>query len=834
MRLLFEGHKYSQTQLKPYIEGLKLDNIKIKKNAVSLSYVGYFFCDTEGINDIVFILPKVFIYNEKYESEPDEDTEETTDNKGTEKKKTKYLAFGKYEPEDIIEPESKLFNNDEDGNGKYYHDYIYKLSAWLYQTIKRYDDRVDDNDNCVRDVSHSITRRKGTSRNLTLMDHIFSLKKFVKENPAFFTFVLKNAHTGYNKIKWEKTIRKQQPAIIDNAPLYIDVNNKRRSINDEEELLVILFSTLKDINKTYGIPVTINEQFKQMSKLELKQFKASACKKLKSLKYKYFSDKALELWGLLYDFYGQNDTASNTHKTKDMLLVKSFNPVFEDMIDYLLSDDNYPSELKDQFDGKFIDHIYKDKSLVYDDDLFYVGDSKYYKEDRKLEDKSVAKQYTYAKNIIQRNIDVIKGYTSAFGKNNAVKEDYVDYRDDLTEGYNVTPNFFISGQLFRADDKKIDDKNLHLEKMVGGTKENGMSQHFPNRLFDRDTLLLQRYNINFLYVLFIYARKAESKRRDARVKARNLFKKDIQSRLNNNYAFYHFTEIENKEEIEKFLDRNFRKVNGKVFSFRENENSEKRYLLLALEEKANSEAHDVKKNELAVNNNITIGLDKEYKVERVFLKENGNPMPAIVEEIVNEETKEEESNSQETPHWRIVSTIDENLKFEMYLPLYTAKAACGAYNLQTEIDFDSVVYWIEIPESYGRITKEMFVVKAEGDSMEPKIHDGNYCIFKWYNPNAAGSKEGEIVLAEQLDKGSEDDRYVIKKYHAIKEYNEEYNNFRIETQVGNFVSQVREEYINLLNDIAAKCCIKKNHIYEQTTRLTKYIKNKYNGSRHID
>ena len=55
-------------------------------------------------------------------------------------------------------------------------------------------------------------------------------------------------------------------------------------------------------------------------------------------------------------------------------------------------------------DGKIIDHLYKEKSLIFADgneSIWHIGDSKYYKEENEVLGQSVAKQYTYAKNIVQ-------------------------------------------------------------------------------------------------------------------------------------------------------------------------------------------------------------------------------------------------------------------------------------------------------------------------------------------------------------------------------------------------------------------------------------------------
>lgn len=61
-----------------------------------------------------------------------------------------------------------------------------------------------------------------------------------------------------------------------------------------------------------------------------------------------------------------------------------------------------------------------------------------------------------------------------------------------------------------------------------------------------------------------------------------------------------------------------------------------------------------------------------------------------------------------------------------------------------------------------------------------------------------------------------------------KEINEEYLSFRIENQVGEFVSKVRDEYISLLEDIKNKCTMTKSFIYNQSNRIAQKIKELYN------
>ena len=178
----------------------------------------------------------------------------------------------------------------------------------------------------------------------------------------------------------------------------------------------------------------------------------------------------------------------NTNQ-KEYLLVKSFHIVFEAIIDTLIGDNPLPDGMdKKQEDGKIVDHLYTAKSLVEGDtgNTYYIGDSKYYKMGNELGKESVYKQYTYARNVIQWNLDIFN--------DGRIPSSGVKLRDDETEGYNIIPNFFISATM----DGKFDYGNDGI-KETDRKSNRYMSKQFDNRLYDRDTLLLFHYDVNFLY-----------------------------------------------------------------------------------------------------------------------------------------------------------------------------------------------------------------------------------------------------------------------------------------------------------------------------------------------
>ena len=116
---------------------------------------------------------------------------------------------------------------------------------------------------------------------------------------------------------------------------------------------------------------------------------------------------------------------------------------------------------------------------------------------------------------------------------------------------------------------------------------------------------------------------------------------------------------------------------------------------------------------------------------------------------------------------RIEPMVDEKAKYIDFLPVYSLKAACGYFGEGEEV---SEKGWIQT-EGVGRLNRNMFVVQATGHSMEPKIHDGDFCVFR---ANPAGSRQGKIVLVQHYNYYDSDysGAYSIKEYSSTKSFDE--------------------------------------------------------------
>ena len=565
MRILIEEYQYEYEDVYDVLKGLGV--LQDVEGKVCLSYVGYYFNDDPDVNDCVFILPKVLLEGEF----------------GKEK------VFGHIEPKDLINAEDcKELTTEE-------HTFIYNLSVWIYRAITVFRDhefdRVEDGKRQSSIVFYKQAPMMGHTRKRranTFLDVLLTLQEWNKRNESFVMFILKNLHSGYNKINWTRTISRSQAVIQESIGStrrqdvsYLNPINKKRQINFDEDLLVIYYSILQHMHDKYGFPVSINVNFPLIRGDKFARYiNGYGKRRLKQIKYKYFSDKALELWELCYAFFDRPDNIMLNVDQREYLLVKSFHIVFEAIIDELIAgDQKLPKELKDQPDGKRVDHLYQYKELTNndtDDNIYYIGDSKYYKRGNSLGKESVYKQFTYARNVIQWNIDLF---------NDGKAEDrngHVKLRDDVTEGYNIIPNFFISANqnvLQPEDDIKLIDS----DKEAGQSRQQYyLSRQFENRLFDRDTFLLAHYDVNFLFVIALYGRNHQSSKVAWRNKVRKMFRKEIQQMLKDNFEFYAMT-AHADVNADTYIKENFQTLLGKVYHpFENREGSDQQYFSLAL------------------------------------------------------------------------------------------------------------------------------------------------------------------------------------------------------------------------------------------------------------
>ncbi len=719
MKLYFEEYSYPADLL---LKNLGND-ITLSYNQgggmAKVPYVGYYF--NAEINDMVFIMPKVFV---------------SENNK----------AFDRYEPEKIID----LSPENNPLKGKADDEVVFELSAWLYQAINHYFERKQQS-NIGSDIQLQRVRPIGEKDSKTIIEIILSLLEFQKKHHNLFTYMSLIKSSGNNKVHWAKTISREQPLFKDGMPYYLNFRNKNKVINFDEELISLFYSVLNYLSLTYHFKFQLVQgyTFSKPSKIKSLIESGKGTRLLKKIRRNYFTDELVELWNLLYMFFNRAENIASGKARSEKLLVSNFNLIFEDMIDQLISDkrDEVPKELREQPDGKIVDHIYKAQSIIEDNQqIYYIGDSKYYKETTDLGKNSIFKQFTYAKNVIQYNINLFNN-----------KDDVGDcrYRDPLTEGYNITPNFFIRGII---DFENPQNQEQKLIKDSTFQKEN---KHFFNRLFDRDTLFLQSYNMNFMFVVAAYVRNTD----DVALKKsiQSMFRQDFIDFIDNKFDFS-ILEARNGNLLES-VERNFKKLNGKIYHPSDNSN----IVILALDKDEKYQFENLR---------ILSEIEDDFLIYEYHLGTNPDEVKRLVQYHYLKTSGSMVAESNESSYGE-----KTNRQYEKYQKSQQNTILFGVYVNKEHLDWilNNKKYNVRLGARVGAVKRTQQVTSAKYLVLYDSSSENTYKIFnlsdKHYIWNAEKMREMKYyknftendqyyiydILNETDDLGEIDVAFVLKR-----------------------------------------------------------------------
>ncbi|MDV6167616.1 hypothetical protein R1T16_04220 [Flavobacterium sp. DG1-102-2] len=525
MRVLLEGSKYNIEELKEVFDDPKFytqDGLSGTVNSV-----GYYHSFVN--NTLIYMLPKVFLGSDG-------------------------MILG-------CTPE-ELFRKDMNRSFKHSGENLWtrQLLVYFYNSLAEFRSRYKNSGIIENSETFELNTNLGVSE-YSYMDLLLSFINFYKKNKNTILY----HHIEYtsniaSRSKWDKTIRKSIPILSNNVPIYLHIKNKSKTINDEEELLCYYFSILNHFKKEHNLPIVIDKSYKTLTGPKFKKLEDKGLSQLRKIKHRYFSDTLKRMYKLCELYFSKTDKSSKLKKREEFISARNYNIVFEDMIDKIFSTDIYNDKtvdditldkLKHNADGKIIDHIYDYKSLIDNTNIFYIGDSKYYKPTHQAGRLSIYKQFTYAKNVIQFNIDLL---------NRSKSYENVRYRDSITEGYNISPNFFIYGF--------IDDMKNFDEPLLKSTGTPQHSYHFEDRLFDRDSLFVIHYRINFLYVLKAYTSVNHFVIKQFRASTKDKFRNEFVSFFNSSLEcpFKLYEKEFSKRDLNSFISDNFRALNGKCIT----------------------------------------------------------------------------------------------------------------------------------------------------------------------------------------------------------------------------------------------------------------------------
>ena len=648
------------------------------------------------------------------------------------------------------------------------------------------------------DNSSKLNSKNG-AKEYTYWELVESFNQFYLRNKNTILFrYIQHISNQAKKTNWGRTVRKSIPIIdASKKPIYIDLHNKKKVVNYEEELITIFFSILNYFNEEHVLEIKIDKVYNIAKGSNFKSLKRNGNAKLRKIKHRYYSDVMKQMFSLCEIYFKINDTSTLKKGKPDLMAVNKYNTVFESMLEKLLTggedDENKKNlagislkQLKQNRDGKIIDHIYKDVSLINEDDyIYFIADAKYYSpeiikdddyeplndesdeeknirnanklhgEDNKISgvkdsSHSFYKQFTYAKNTIQLNVELFYKDDKKKIDVNKLNLERINYRDEITEGYNITPNFFVYGYnntktLSELNEPFISYNNANeIEKVK--LIDVKIIKQWPFRLFDRDTLFALHYKMSFPYVLKAYVSKNPDylarQKLKIREEFRNLFVEGIKD--HSNYSFYKIRFSE-KTNLLEFINENFRNLIGKCISD------------VSLDEMDELGFPKGGKNAPLI---IALhDLDSEFKR---FLETKLIDLPHYKYTFGEVCEGNKFPKEYEVPFKILLS--NEAKPFINSIPIYDLSIAAGQFS---EPQLVSDCEWVELPAPL-KASREFFVCKVVGESMNKRIPNGSWCLFKKVRE---GKPNGKIVIAQKQDRQDQD----FVSGLTIKEYQSEEN-----------------------------------------------------------
>ena len=139
-----------------------------------------------------------------------------------------------------------------------------------------------------------------------------------------------------------------------------------------------------------------------------------------------------------------------------------------------------------------------------------------------------------------------------------------------------------------------------------------------------------------------------------------------------------------------------------------------------------------------------------------------------VETVQFKDVQTQQETTQEQYSGLTLKVLDpEEVKpFENAVPIYNLEIAAGQFSQEQQVDECD---WVELPDSF-RPQPGHFVAKVVGESMNKRIPNGAWCLFK---QDQGGSRNGKIVVVQHRDIQDQDTgaSYTVKRYSSEKTAN---------------------------------------------------------------
>lgn len=138
---------------------------------------------------------------------------------------------------------------------------------------------------------------------------------------------------------------------------------------------------------------------------------------------------------------------------------------------------------------------------------------------------------------------------------------------------------------------------------------------------------------------------------------------------------------------------------------------------------------------------------------------------AFVPSLSNENSAEIGSGSSSLGSLPLpIVSREDALAFEKHVPVYDLSIAAGVFSgVQIVEQADA---WVELPD-YMKVAPGLFVSRVVGESMNRRIPNGSWCLFR---ANPGGTRQGKIVVVQHrsIEDPDHGGGYTIKLYYSEK------------------------------------------------------------------
>ncbi|MGB0943921.1 MAG: DNA/RNA helicase domain-containing protein [Marinomonas sp.] len=113
-----------------------------------------------------------------------------------------------------------------------------------------------------------------------------------------------------------------------------------------------------------------------------------------------------------------------------------------------------------------------------------------------------------------------------------------------------------------------------------------------------------------------------------------------------------------------------------------------------------------------------------------------------------------------------IVSYEEAKPYQGFVPIYDLEIAAGGFSEQQAISTPDELDWVQLPEHINT-TEGMFVTRVVGESMNKRIINGSWCLFK---ANPGGSRTGKLVLVQHhsIEDPDHGGTYTVKRYESEK------------------------------------------------------------------